>query len=269
MKIFSKSEIIEQLEAMNAPKDSIVIMHSSLKAIGRVEGGAEKLLEILIEYFTEEGGLFCVPTHTWHNLNKEITLDMTSDDNCLGAFSTIALQSGVGIRSEHPTHSLVVFGNKEKAMDFIKNEPFIKSATAPEGCYGKLCTLDGYVLLVGVAQNSNTYLHAVDEILKTPNRMSETAISTKVRRANGEVVPHDILFYHTDFTPDISTRFVRYDTAFRYHRCITDGFLGNAPVQLCSARKMKETVELIFKNCGDEDPLAPIWHIPQNWYCNK
>ena len=115
MKIFSRPEIIEQLKNMNAPQDSVVIMHSSLSAIGAIERGAENLLNILIEYFTEKGGLFCVPTHTWNNLNKEITLDMTSDNNCLGAFSTIALRSGLGIRSENPTHSLVVFGDKNKA----------------------------------------------------------------------------------------------------------------------------------------------------------
>ena len=71
---YSKDDIIEQLKSMNAPQDSIVIMHSSLSAIGNVEGGAENLLDILIEYFTDKGGLFCVPTHTWLNVvNKEIT----------------------------------------------------------------------------------------------------------------------------------------------------------------------------------------------------
>lgn len=269
MKIFSRPEIIEQLKNMNAPQDSVVIMHSSLSAIGAIEGGAENLLNILIEYFTEKGGLFCVPTHTWNNLNKEITLDMTSDNNCLGAFSTIALRSGLGIRSENPTHSLVVFGDKNKAKELIKNEPFIKSPTAPESCYGKLYSLDGYVLLVGVAQSSNTYLHSVDEILGIKNRMAETPISTRVLKENGEIVGHDIIMYHTDFVSDISARFTLFDTPFRYHRCITDGFIGNAPTQFCSARKMKETIELIYKNSCGKDPLQCEHHIPQKWYCQK
>ena len=98
-------------------------MHSSLSAIGDVEGGAENLLDILIEYFTAKGGLFCVPTHTWLNVvNKEITLDINSNDHCLGAFSTIALKSGRGIRFENPTHSLVAFGVRDKAKEFIKNQ---------------------------------------------------------------------------------------------------------------------------------------------------
>lgn len=267
--VYTKADIKEQLRAMSAPKDSVVLMHSSLRAIGSVQGGASALLDALIEYFTEDGGLFCIPTHTWHNIGKEITLDMASSDNCLGALSTAALLDGRGIRSESPIHSMVVFGDRARAEEFIKDEPYITTTTAPESCYGKLYSMGGYVLLVGVAQNRNTYLHSVGEILALPNRMAENPRHMTVRRASGEVVEREILTYHTDFVKDVSLRFVKYDTAFRYHRCITDGFIGDAPTQLCDARKMKETVELIFKNNGGKDPLDGEMPIPQKAYCKQ
>jgi hypothetical protein len=99
--------------------------------------------------------------------------------------------------------------------------------------------------------------------------MAETPISTRVRKENGEIVGHDIIMYHTDFISDISARFTQFDIPFRYHRCITDGFIGNAPAQLCSARKMKETIELIYKNSCGKDPLQYEYSIPQKWYCQK
>ena len=269
MKTYTKSDIYRQLEAMNAPTDSVVLMHASLRAIGPVEGGTEGLLDALIEYFTRDGGLFCVPTHTWHNLGKEITLDMASDDSCLGAFSTVALRNGTGIRSESPTHSVVVFGDREKAMALIADEPFAKSSTAPESCYGKLYSLGGKVLLVGVAQNRNTYIHAVEEMLQTPNRMMKKPLPCAVKRANGDIVQRDVLLYEADFVEDVSWRFVKFDTPFRYHGCITDGFLGNAPAQLCDAVKMKETIELIYRNSGSVDVLDTELPIPQKFYCNK
>ena len=61
---FTKQEIIKQLKAMGAPTNGVVLMHASLRAIGPVEGGAEALLETLVEHFTKDGGLFCVPTPT-------------------------------------------------------------------------------------------------------------------------------------------------------------------------------------------------------------
>ena len=76
-----------------------------------------------------------------------------------------------------------------------------------------------------------------------------------------------ITLYYTDYCEDISWRFPKYETAFRYHGCITDGFIGNAPVQLCDAVKMKDAVELIFRNSGGEDPLYGETPIPQKWYC--
>lgn len=263
--MYTKNDILAQLQAMNAPRDGVVLMHASLRAIGSVDGGAETLLDALIEYFTEQGGLFCVPTHTWDDLVKEITLDMAGDRNCLGAFSTVALRDARGIRSENPTHSMMVFGDREKAESFIKNDAFVTTPTAPDSCYGKLT----HVLLAGVAQNRNTYLHCVDEMLATPNRMDKEPVMTTVRRHDRELVKRPITLYYTDYTDDISYRFPKYDTAFRYHGCITDGYLGNAPTQLCDARKMKDTIELIFRRSGGIDPLQGEEPIPQSWYCTK
>lgn len=266
--LYTKADILNQLRVMGAPTDSIVLMHSSLRAVGEVEGGASALLDTLIEYFTSNGGLFCVPTHTWHNLNKEITLDLTGEDHCLGALSTLAIRNGRGLRTENPTHSMVIFGDRTMAEAFAADEPFVTSGTAPESCYGKLYTMGGKVLLVGVAHNRNTYLHAVDEILEIPDRLSEKPYKTTVKRPTGEIVERETYGHHTSFTNDVSLRFVKYETAFRYHRAITDGFIGNAPVQLCDARKMKEVMELILKNSG-EDVLKNEFPISQKLYCKR
>lgn len=266
--VYTKEDIFRQLKEMNAPQDKVVLMHSSLRAVGSVEGGAEGLLRILISYFTEKGGLFCVPAHTWHNFGKEITLDMASDDTCLGAFSKVAIGSGLGFRSENPSHSLVVFGDRERVMKFVEDEPCIATPTAADSCHGKLCAWGGYVLLVGVAHNRNTYLHSVAEMLRLPNRMADKPIPTCIRRENGELVHRELTLYRTDYVSDISLRFPKYETAFRYHKCIRDGFIGDAPTQLCDAAGMKETVALIWQNSGGEDPLRGESPIPQKWYCS-
>ena len=267
--MYTKREILEQLKAMGAPRDTVVLMHTSLRAVGAVEGGAEALLDALIEYFTAEGGLFCVPTHTWHNLGKEITLDMASDDTCLGAFSGVAIRDDRGIRSENPCHSMVVFGDREKAKAFIAEEPLCKTPVDPQGCYGKLYAMGGKVLLVGVAQNRNTYIHTVEEMLQIPNRMGTKPVPMAVKHYDGTVEKKELFLFDTDFVEDISWRFTKYDLPFRYHGCITDGFIGNAPAQLCDARKIKEVVEMIFQNSGDVDVLKGEEPIPQKFYCNK
>ena len=193
---------------------------------------------------------------------------MTSDDNCLGALSTLAIKDGRGLRTENPTHSMVIFGDRARAEEFAKDELYVKSGTAPESCYGKLYEMGGKVLLVGVAHNRNTYIHAVDEILSIPDRLSAEPYRVAVKRPTGEIVRGELHGHRTSFTGDVSLRFVKYETAFRYHGCITDGFIGNAPTQLCDAKGMKNVIEMILRNSG-EDVLRTEFPISQKFYCDK
>ena len=265
-KAFTKDDILNQLASLGAPRDSIVLMHSSFSLVGNVEGGAKALLDALIEYFTRDGGLFCIPTHTWHNLDKDTMLDMNDPDTCLGLLPDLAAADERGIRSQNPTHSMVVFGDRERALDFVKDEVKVASFTDPVGCYGKIYRDGGYILLMGVAHNKNTYLHCVDEILQTPNRMADTPMNLTVKLKSGELVTSPIIPLYSDFTNDISLRFVKYETAFRYHGAIRDGFIGNAPTQLCDARIMKETVELIAERSCGKDPLADEFALSPKLY---
>ena len=268
--MYTKKEIIEQLDALGAPRGSIVLMHASMRAVGDVEGGAEGLLDTLIEYFTRDGGLFCVPTHTWDNLGRDVpTLDLTRGESNLGLLTEIAARDKRGIRSENPTHSMVVYGDRARAEKLIEGDKTARTPTAPETAYGEIYRQSGYILLVGVAQSRNTFLHTVDEILNIPNRMVATPTKTTVKLDTGAIIERDLCLFDEEYNPDISLRFTKYDTAFRYHRALTDGFIGDAPTMLCSATRMKDVVELIHSRSGGIDPLADEEPIPQAWYVKR
>ena len=260
----TKADLIRQLEALGDPQGRIVLVHTSLRSVGC---DARVLLDALVEHFTKNGGLLCIPTHTWHNLGQEVVMDLSSDDSCLGVLSRIALRDERGVRSLNPTHSVVVFGDGKKAKSLIADEAFVVTPTAPESIYGKLFSQKGLVLLLGVAHDKNTYLHAVDEILGTPNRMEEKLSEVFIRNADGSLTPRAFKLFECDYSEDISHRFPKFETAFRYHRCIRDGFVGNAPAQLCDAEKMKAVMELLYRTSG-ADPLKLDGPIPPKWYCD-
>ena len=252
--MYTKEQLFKQLHDMNAPQDSVVLMHTSLRAVGEFEGRGEGLLDALIEYFTAEGGLFCIPTHTWANLkDKDIkpVLDMNSSETCIGAFPNIAAARPDGIRSLHPTHSMMVFGDRKKAEEFVSGEEKIDTSTSPDGCYGKIYKQNGYILLVGVAHGNNTYIHSVEEILDIPERLSKEAVDVDIKLCDGSIM-HRKLHHHIGH---ISEMFPKYEPAFRHHGCIVDGYVGNAKTQLCSARKMKEVMELIYNRSGGRDVI--------------
>jgi aminoglycoside 3-N-acetyltransferase len=265
--MYTKEDIFAQLRALRAPQDRIVMLHTSLRLVGEVQGGGEGLLDALITHFTAKGGLLCVAAHTWNNLGKydRYTLDLQKKESNLGTMASIAMARADGIRSENPSHSVVVFGARDRASAFIEEEKNILTPTAPEGCHGKLYTERGAVLLLGVSQSKNTFIHAADEILGTAGRMMETPYDVTVRRENGEVVQRKLTLYE-EAAYDISERFPKLETAFRYHRCLTDGFIGDAPAQLCDAHGMLETMRLIYSRCGERDPLGDERSIPPKWY---
>ena len=153
---YKKEDFLRQLADMNIPRGGVVLVHSSLRLVGNIEGGGATFLDALIEYFTADGGLLCIPTHTWGFLRRDITLDMTRPETCLGALSNIAAADSRGIRSENPTHSMVVFGDQDRASAFVENELWVTSGTSPESCYGKIFREGGHILLVGVSHSRNT-----------------------------------------------------------------------------------------------------------------
>ncbi len=271
-KIYTKEAIKEQLAAMNAPKNSVVIMHTSLRAVGSVENRGEGLLDALIEYFTAEGGLFVVPTHTWENLSDPSvpTMDMSSDYTSIGKFPSIAAAHPEGHRSMHPSHSVVVFGETAAAEAFIKAEETVDSMVSPDGCYGDIYRRGGYVLLVGVGHESNTYLHAVEEMLDVPNRVeTQPSCHTTIKTKTGEIVNRQLRDFAAEGIGDVSRQYPKFEAAFRHHGCIIDGFIGDAKAQLCEAVKMKEVLELIYLRCKGEEILADKSPLNEKYYIKE
>ena len=266
--IYSKEDILNQLIEMHAPKGSVVLIHSSLRAIGETEGRGEGLLDAFIEYFTADNGLLCIPTHTWDKIADEnsITLDLMNPSTCIGTLPNIAAKHQDAVRSLHPTHSMAVFGDTQLVNDFVSNESYLTTPASPCGCYGKIFDKNGYILLIGVEHNRNTFLHCVEEMIGISNRIARTPKNATIRHVDGRIEKQIMHPHEAVGIGDVSLRYVKYERAFRYHGCIIDGKIGNAPAQLCNARKMKEVMELIYKRSGGIELMQDYEPLNEEYY---
>lgn len=265
--MYTKDQIFEQLDEMNAPRDGIVVIHSSLKAIGEFEGRGEGLLEALIEYFTAEGGLLCIPTHTWgFLLSREIAMDMTTGETCIGTLPTLAAKHPNAHRSIHPTHSIAVFGDHEKAEELIKDDRYCNTPASPKSVMGKIYERGGHVLLIGVGHNRNTYIHCVEEILDVQNRLTSFEVPYKIKLKSGEIIEGMTRYHLAEGIQDVSAHYPKYEEAFKYFDIITHGLIGNAKSQLLSARAIKSVVELIRKRSGGIELMADDKPLDENYY---
>ena len=257
-----EKDILKQLEAFQIKPGKPVLVHTSLKAIGEIDGGADTLLSALISYFAKDGGLLCIPTHTW----TQTVMDRRNAETCVGVLSNVAAAHPDGVRSMHPTHSIIVFGDKETVLKFVQKEAHVNTPTSPEGCYGNFYRENGYILLIGVGHDKNTFLHCVEEKLQVPNRLTNDMVERTIIHEDGKLEKKFLYWFDESEIPDVSANFGKFEPAFRYHKCIIDGFIGNAKAQLCSASKMKEVMELIYKRSAGVELLADSEPLDEKLY---
>ena len=92
---YTKADLKHDLAAMGLTGNETILIHSSMKSIGTVEGGADTVLDALMEFFAE--GLLLLPTHTWRFINEENRMfDVRRSPCCVGA-------PGWGARCTPPT----------------------------------------------------------------------------------------------------------------------------------------------------------------------
>ncbi len=66
--ILTKEDLIEGFKSCGVSKGQAIFVHTSLKSLGFVVGGAEILIRALLEIVGEEGTLM-MPSQTWKNLD--------------------------------------------------------------------------------------------------------------------------------------------------------------------------------------------------------
>ena len=167
---YNKQQLKGQLECMGLKGDETILIHSSMKAIGAVDGGADTVLDVWMEYF--KNGLLLLPTHTWKTVNADNPVyNPYTTPSCVGLLTNMFMKRDGVIRSLHPTHSMSGYG--KNAAEYLAGEEYNNTPCTPGGCYDRLKEVGGKVLLVGVGHERNTYIHSVEEVLNVPNRLSD------------------------------------------------------------------------------------------------
>lgn len=167
---YNKQQLKDQLESMGLKGDETILIHSSMKSIGEVDGGADSVLDAWMEYFKD--GLLLLPTHTWKTVNADNPVyNPQTTPSCVGLLTNMFMKRDGVIRSLHPTHSMAGYG--KSAAEYLAGEEYNNTPCTPGGCYDRLKDAGGKVLLVGVGHERNTYIHSVEEVLNVPNRLSD------------------------------------------------------------------------------------------------
>lgn len=152
----------QDLAALGVKPQDTLLMHSSMKAIGPVEGGAEAVLDALTGYL--KGGTLVLPTLSWKIIDdKPPVFDARKTPSIVGLLTEIFRKRPGIVRSLHPTHSVAAIGSK---ADFIVSEDHLNTTPCGErSAWHKLMELNGKILMAGCGLNRCTFIHGVEEWL--------------------------------------------------------------------------------------------------------
>jgi len=256
---WTEADLTKQLATDCAVRPGdILLVHSSMKSLGRVEGGPQAVVRALMAAVTEAGTIL-VPTYTspqpdgvFHHASTPSRTGLITE-----AFRTMP---GV-VRSLHPTHSVSAWGRQAREFTDGHDRTSGLGAKSP---FHKAALAGGQVLMIGCSMTSCSLVHVSEAIVRTPyfgvvfypgyERTLTMALADGTRI---EVPPKD--------NPTDSAGFTALQAELDRRRLITHCRLGAAACLKFSGRECLAVAVEMLK----ADPTALLCHNERCAVCPK
>lgn len=227
----TKQSLLDDLENLGIDRRGTLLVHSSMKSIGEVEGGADTVLDALSEYMKD--GLLVMPTHTWSYINADNPRFYVEDSpSCVGILTELFRKRPGVVRSLHPTHSVAALG--KDAKEFVEGNELFDTPCARGSSWGKLLDREATIMLIGVDLTRNTYIHGVEEWLDIPGRLTDTHEQLYVVLPDGTEISVPSR-RHRGYPSD---NFGKVEEIFLKNGIMYKGVFGDAEVRICDTVSM-------------------------------
>lgn len=257
-KLVLKQDIAAALRAVGVEPGQTIEVHTSLSSMGFVCGGAQMVIEALLEAVGEQGTIL-MPTQSWKNLDPTCGVHWEEPEqwwqtirdnwpaydkditptNTMGAVAEMFRKWPGTLRSDHPARSVAAWG---KHAEYLTRDHDLSNIFGEGSPIGKLYELDGYVLLIGVGYDKNTSIHLADVRAEYPGKHFTTEHSAVMEDGKRVWKAYDTLFVDGE-------DFVQIGEDFEKACPVRKAELGNAVIRLMKQRDIVDfAVEWIGKN---------------------
>lgn len=226
----SKDDILRGLEELGVQCGDTLLVHSSMKSFGYVEGGPETVIAALREAVGLRGCIV-VPTLTLGTGEAPVTFDVRNSPSTSGLLTNVFRQMPEARRSLHPTSSAAAIG---WAADEITRHHGATPCglTSP---YGQVYLRGGSCVFLGAKFTSNTMAHVAEEIADLPYlRIAEfrDALLT-----DEQGVEHQIAFKRYNcYQSGVKRDLAAFEALYRAAGAVKDTQIGQSPCRLIKAR---------------------------------
>ncbi|MCB9454059.1 MAG: AAC(3) family N-acetyltransferase [Anaerolineaceae bacterium] len=243
----TRDSLAEQFAACGLAAGQTVLVHSSLSKLGWVVGGAQDVIQALLDVLTPSGTLM-MPSHTggngdpayWRNppvpawwyptirQHRPAYDPQLSPTRAMGAIAEL-FRTWPGVcRSGHPIGSFAALG--PQAADLTANHP-LEPMFGDDSPIGRLYACDGYVLLLGVDHGNNTSLHLAEYRADFPGKSLRREGTAMLVNGERQWVEFDMLSLNDEDFPTIGDN-------YESEHGIPRGQVGQAVVRFMKQRPL-------------------------------
>lgn len=251
---FSNEPIIQDriesdLISLGVAPGIVVIVHSSLGALGWVCGGARTVITALQNVIRSYGTLI-MPTHSgdlsdpeswenppvpkswWPTIRESMpafSAELTPT-RAMGTIPELFRTFPAVLRSNHPHVSFAAWG--ERAVEILSDQP-LEFSLGEESPLARIYDADGYVLLLGVGFDANTSIHLAEYRAAYPPKERVTLGAPVIVDGHRRWKSFTDINYKADDFAEVGKAFAK-----SHKQSVRTGLVANARSVLMSQREL-------------------------------
>jgi aminoglycoside 3-N-acetyltransferase len=241
-------DLVTGLRAVGVREGMLLQVHSSLSRLGYVEGGAEAVVDALLEAVGPEGTVM-VPTF---NHGAADVYDPRTTPSTNGTITEALRTRPETRRSVHPTHPYAAIGPKAAYLveGHLAVETFDRRSPL-----GKLADLGGFVLLLGIGMEANTAAH-IGESMAHTHCIGWNQWPRRVRLEDRRIIPAWSVVWRDG---PCLIEWAPLEARMRGLGMIRDGAIGDGRLMMMRALDVVETTYAMTQELCPVCPTMPNW----------
>ncbi|HEY2981403.1 MAG TPA: AAC(3) family N-acetyltransferase [Anaerolineales bacterium] len=157
--MLTPDDLVSGFRKLGVADGDTLLVHSSYKSFGPVDGGPQTVVDALLAALGE-GGTLIMPTFNF-NFNKGQPWDVRTTRSQMGVLTELVRKDPRARRVFHPIYSFAIIGKHAEMLGGLR----YKSSYERDSVFGKLRDLGGKIMVIGLSYtNSMTFFHHVEQM---------------------------------------------------------------------------------------------------------
>jgi len=154
-------KLVAEFKRIGLEENDVVLVHSSFKSFGGVEGGPQTVIDALLTVIGTEGTLI-TPRFNFDFSTYGTPWDIRNTPSHMGIISEFVRKDPRSYSVFHPIYSFCIIGKNAKELTQFR----YKGSYSKDSIFHKLRTLDAKILQIDQVYKGTTMIHHVEEMLQ-------------------------------------------------------------------------------------------------------